>query len=464
MRSGTKVGIGRRRRGGSVPGGADGKRAGAASERGPRGGDAGAGGRAAWPRAARACRTAPAAGQRGSSGACANRPSRAGELGEAFATWQRMIDGDVPDRARARRLDGERRARPARGVARRARLRRPRRLHVRERHRGPPRAARRAVPPASTPTTSTTTRSGASGTTASTTTWSARPSTTRWRTSRAGSSSTWRRAGRGPRSAACASCGSSALARRARASAARSRPLARATACRCSCRRRRTARSPKATARRGARGPVVDFFRDYEIALAMMNRYMAPGPGTAAIFLGGGVPKDFIQITATSVSPCGAARPARTSAAIQITTDNPVYGGLGGAGVTSEAISWGKEAADGDNVMVFADVTIALPAPLPGPRSSTTARPPPPRRPPTRRRLEALSHAAASSELRALRSRSAALTRARPSSAPSSAPSVAPARRTRSPGGAPTAGASSCAVPCARPTSSRNFPPPPSAS
>ena len=48
-------------------------------------------------------------------------------------------------------------------------------------------------------------------------------------------------------------------------------------------------------------------------------------------------------------------------AAIQITTDNPVFGGLGGAGVNTEAISWGKEAVDGDNVMVFADVTIAVP-------------------------------------------------------------------------------------------------------
>jgi deoxyhypusine synthase len=109
------------------------------------------------------------------------------------------------------------------------------------------------------------------------------------------------------------------------------------------------------------KGPVVDFFRDYEIALAVMNRFMAPGPGTAAIFLGGGVPKDFIQITATSVSTLRGAEACPHVAAIQITTDNPVYGGLGGAGVNSEAISWGKEAADGDNVMVFADVTIALP-------------------------------------------------------------------------------------------------------
>lgn len=120
---------------------------------------------------------------------------------------------------------------------------------------------------------------------------------------------------------------------------------------------------PLAEGYRAARGkgPVVDFFRDYEIALAVMNRFMAPGPGTAVIFLGGGVPKDFIQITATSVSTLRGAEHCPHVAAIQVTTDNPVYGGLGGAGVNSEAISWGKEAADGDNVMVFADVTIALP-------------------------------------------------------------------------------------------------------
>jgi deoxyhypusine synthase len=120
---------------------------------------------------------------------------------------------------------------------------------------------------------------------------------------------------------------------------------------------------PLAEGYRAARrkGPVVDFFRDYEIALAMMNRFMTPGPGTAAIFLGGGVPKDFIQITATSVSTLRGAEVCPHVAAIQITTDNPVYGGLGGAGVNTEAISWGKEAIDGDNVMVFADLTIAVP-------------------------------------------------------------------------------------------------------
>jgi deoxyhypusine synthase len=79
------------------------------------------------------------------------------------------------------------------------------------------------------------------------------------------------------------------------------------------------------------------------------------------IFFGGGVPKDFIQITATSVSTLRGAVACPHIAAIQITTDNPVYGGLGGAGVNTEAISWGKEKVDGDNVMVFADLTIAVP-------------------------------------------------------------------------------------------------------
>ncbi|HYE94527.1 MAG TPA: deoxyhypusine synthase family protein [Terriglobales bacterium] len=111
----------------------------------------------------------------------------------------------------------------------------------------------------------------------------------------------------------------------------------------------------------GAQGPAVDFFRDYDIALRIMDRAMAPDRGTAAVFLGGGVPKDFIQITATSVCAIrgGAATPHR--AAIQITTDNTVFGGLGGASVSSECFSWGKETPDGVNVMCFADVTIALP-------------------------------------------------------------------------------------------------------
>jgi deoxyhypusine synthase len=114
------------------------------------------------------------------------------------------------------------------------------------------------------------------------------------------------------------------------------------------------------TARR--RGPAVDFFADYAIALRIIERAMTPGRGTSALFLGGGVPKDFIQIIATSVCAVrGGTEPSPHVAAIQITTDNTVFGGLSGASVATECISWGKESPDGDNVMLFADVTIALP-------------------------------------------------------------------------------------------------------
>lgn len=110
------------------------------------------------------------------------------------------------------------------------------------------------------------------------------------------------------------------------------------------------------------KGPVADFFRDYEIAVAMMERFMRPGAGTGAIFLGGGVPKDFIQITAASVAALrGGGPPTPHLAAIQVTTDHTVFGGLGGASVASECISWGKEAPGGLNVMAFLDVTVALP-------------------------------------------------------------------------------------------------------
>ena len=109
------------------------------------------------------------------------------------------------------------------------------------------------------------------------------------------------------------------------------------------------------------RGPAVDFFKDYEIALRLIERSMTPERGTSALFFGGGVPKDFIQIVATSVCAIRGGAASPHVSAIQITTDNTVFGGLSGASVATECISWGKESPDGDNVMVFADVTIALP-------------------------------------------------------------------------------------------------------
>jgi len=116
------------------------------------------------------------------------------------------------------------------------------------------------------------------------------------------------------------------------------------------------------TSAKAEQAPVVDFFKDYRIATDIMDVAMMSKRGTSVVFLGGGVPKDFLQITATSVrTRHGNADPTPHKASIQITTDNTVYGGLGGATLATECISWGKEAHGSDNVMCFADVTIALP-------------------------------------------------------------------------------------------------------
>jgi deoxyhypusine synthase len=94
------------------------------------------------------------------------------------------------------------------------------------------------------------------------------------------------------------------------------------------------------------------------------------------VYVGGGVPKDFTQLLAISVSPRtmdegvkgrkGHLRrgikeyyyPHRY--AIQITTDSPQWGGLSGC-TLEEAISWGKIDEKGRRAVCYCDATIALP-------------------------------------------------------------------------------------------------------
>jgi deoxyhypusine synthase len=98
---------------------------------------------------------------------------------------------------------------------------------------------------------------------------------------------------------------------------------------------------------------------------------------TAVVYLGGGVPKDFIQTFAVSTDFLrgtsavlrrrGARRrgtlervycPHRYS--VQITTDAPQWGGSSGAPL-SEGVSWGKQEAGALSVDCYCDATIALP-------------------------------------------------------------------------------------------------------
>ena len=94
------------------------------------------------------------------------------------------------------------------------------------------------------------------------------------------------------------------------------------------------------------------------------------------VYIGGGVPKDFTQLLAISVSPrtkdegvAGREGHLRKGLkeyyyphryAIQITTDSPQWGGLSGC-TLEEAISWGKIDVTGKRAVCYCDATIALP-------------------------------------------------------------------------------------------------------
>ncbi|HUM76889.1 MAG TPA: deoxyhypusine synthase [Methanoculleus sp.] len=80
---------------------------------------------------------------------------------------------------------------------------------------------------------------------------------------------------------------------------------------------------------------------------------------TGVIYIGGGVPKNFIQQTQV-IASIHEQNLGGHAYAIQYTTDAPHWGGLSGC-TFEEAISWGKEAPESHRVQCFCDATIALP-------------------------------------------------------------------------------------------------------
>jgi deoxyhypusine synthase len=80
---------------------------------------------------------------------------------------------------------------------------------------------------------------------------------------------------------------------------------------------------------------------------------------TGVVYVGGGVPKNFIQQTQVIADMYGAGQEGHAYA-IQYTTDAPHWGGLSGC-TFEEGISWGKEAPQAPRVQCFCDATIALP-------------------------------------------------------------------------------------------------------
>ena len=80
---------------------------------------------------------------------------------------------------------------------------------------------------------------------------------------------------------------------------------------------------------------------------------------TGVIYVGGGVPKNYIQQTAYLEDLFGIPD-AGHDYGFQVTTDTPQWGGLSGC-TFQEGLSWGKEKPDGKYITCYCDATIALP-------------------------------------------------------------------------------------------------------
>ena len=90
-----------------------------------------------------------------------------------------------------------------------------------------------------------------------------------------------------------------------------------------------------------------------------ITRHVEKAEKTGVVYIGGGVPKNFIQQTqvigSIHKSDC-----TGHDFAVQFTTDNPHFGGLSGC-TFEEAVSWGKETVESVRAQCFCDATIALP-------------------------------------------------------------------------------------------------------
>jgi deoxyhypusine synthase len=108
--------------------------------------------------------------------------------------------------------------------------------------------------------------------------------------------------------------------------------------------------------RKFGRNFLFDVIKDVNETAEMVMKY----PNTGVIYLGGGVPKNFIQqIEVTASFYSGDTIPGHQYA-IQITTDAPYWGGLSGC-TFKEAQSWGKIHKKAKKATVHSDATIAFP-------------------------------------------------------------------------------------------------------
>jgi deoxyhypusine synthase len=100
---------------------------------------------------------------------------------------------------------------------------------------------------------------------------------------------------------------------------------------------------------------IVDYLKDVDEC----SRITEKAKQTGVIYIGGGVPKNFIQQTAV-IASYQTRHDKSHSYAIQISTDMPQWGGLSGC-TFEEGQSWGKIGFRAQRVQCYADATIVLP-------------------------------------------------------------------------------------------------------
>jgi len=106
---------------------------------------------------------------------------------------------------------------------------------------------------------------------------------------------------------------------------------------------------------------VIDMVKDFN----QLVKIGESSEETAVIYVGGGVPKDTINLVTVAQTIIAEKRGIHDfykphKLAVQITTDLPQWGGLSGA-TLEEAVSWGKTSPTGMKATVHVDATIALP-------------------------------------------------------------------------------------------------------
>lgn len=107
--------------------------------------------------------------------------------------------------------------------------------------------------------------------------------------------------------------------------------------------------------KKGKKPLKIDLLRDnWEIVQLKLS-----SERTGVIYVGGGVPKNYLQQSAVIGEALGYKTKGHEYA-FQITTDAPQWGGLSGC-TLEEAQSWGKIAANAKKAVAYVEATVALP-------------------------------------------------------------------------------------------------------